>query len=96
MEIQGTNTFLQDCEVSDWITTECSVTRGCGKEISSAASSCRPLVGPPCSPLTMTRECGMDTCPTDCELSYWSDYSDCSAKCGGGIQMRSRQILQEP
>merc|ERR1719386_144990 len=96
MKIQGTNTFLQDCEVSDWTNTECSVTCVGGKETLFRNIIIQSVGGAPCPPLTMERECGMDTCPTDCELSYWSEYSDCSAKCGGGIQMRSRQILQEP
>merc|ERR1719443_630320 len=93
MKIQGTSVFLQDCEVSDWIATECSATCGGGQEQLFRNIIIQSAGGAQCPPLTMVRECGMETCPTDCELSHWSDFSDCSAKCGGGIQMRSRQIL---
>jgi len=96
MKIEGTNNFVQDCEVSDWVSTECTVSCGGGKEELFRNVIIQSVGGATCPPLTMTRECGMDACPTDCEVSYWSEYSDCSAKCGGGIQQRSRQILQEP
>jgi len=96
LKIQGTNNFVQDCEVSDWISTECTVSCGGGKEELFRNIIIQAVGGAACPPLSMTRECGMETCPTDCELSMWSEYSDCSAKCGGGTQMRSRQILQEP
>merc|ERR1719353_1816881 len=32
MKLEGTDIFYQDCEVSDWVETECSVTCGGGKE----------------------------------------------------------------
>merc|ERR1719498_973551 len=96
MKIEGTNTFLQDCEVSDWATSECSVTCGTGTQQLIRTVIVQADGGAACPPLSMEEECNTDVCPTDCELSYWSEYSDCSAKCGGGTQMRSRQILQEP
>merc|ERR1719181_1674584 len=96
LKIQGTNNFVQDCEVSDWMTQECTVSCGGGTEELFRNVIIQSVGGAACPPLSMTRECGMDTCPTDCELSTWSEFSDCSAKCGGGIQQRSRQILQEP
>merc|ERR1719454_1115659 len=32
MKLEGTDIFYQDCEVSDWVVTECSVTCGGGQE----------------------------------------------------------------
>merc|ERR1719316_2102119 len=96
MKLEGTDTFLQDCEVSDWVITECSTTCGGGQEQLFRTIIIQSVGGASCPPLEMTRECSMDTCPTDCELSYWSEFSDCSAKCGGGVQMRSRTVVQEP
>lgn len=34
--------------------------------------------------------------PHDCVLGQWDDWGRCSAKCGGGQQIRIRQILQPP
>lgn len=41
------------------------------------------------------RECNTDvSCPIDCE-GDWGGYADCSASCGGGVQMRAYHITQE-
>jgi len=34
--------------------------------------------------------------PVDCLLSSWTEWSQCSASCGGGEQVRSRELLREP
>lgn len=33
--------------------------------------------------------------PVDCLLSEWSEWSDCSVVCGGGVQTRTRSVLRE-
>jgi hypothetical protein len=40
--------------------------------------------------------CKTSACPTDCELSEWADWSDCSTTCGEGDKERSRQIVVAP
>ena len=41
---------------------------------------------------------GTGTCPSrkDCEVSVWSDFSDCTAPCNGGNHSRTRVVTQEP
>jgi len=42
-----------------------------------------------------TRGCNKSPCePTDCKVSEWADWSDCSSSCGPGQVRRSREIVQ--
>lgn len=34
--------------------------------------------------------------PVDCTASEWHEWNKCSASCGGGVQSRSRKIIQQP
>nr|XP_055040560.1 thrombospondin type-1 domain-containing protein 7B isoform X1 [Misgurnus anguillicaudatus]XP_055040561.1 thrombospondin type-1 domain-containing protein 7B isoform X1 [Misgurnus anguillicaudatus]XP_055040562.1 thrombospondin type-1 domain-containing protein 7B isoform X1 [Misgurnus anguillicaudatus]XP_055040563.1 thrombospondin type-1 domain-containing protein 7B isoform X1 [Misgurnus anguillicaudatus] len=35
-------------------------------------------------------------CSTDCRLSEWSNWSTCSASCGGGVKVRSQWLREKP
>lgn len=52
--------------------------------------------GSPCPPLSVTYECNRKYCPVGCEVSEWDPWGECSAVCGGGIRVRSRNITRRP
>jgi hypothetical protein len=87
-----------DCVLSEWGDwSPCSTTCGAGTQTRS-----RTVVQPPangglaCGALVETRACSSPPCPVDCVMSEWGPWGACSASCGGGVQSRSRLILQPP
>ena len=84
-----------DCKVSEWSNwTECDKTCGEGtqkrnrKVVEDAKDG-----GKECPLLVETQPCNMNMCPTDCEVSEWSQWSACDKPCGEGKQQRTRTIL---
>jgi len=84
------------CAVNQW--SEWSICdKACGggsakrtRTIASEAAN----GGAACPELEETRACNTEGCPepVDCEVSEWSEYTDCDKECGGGLQTRNRQI----
>jgi len=93
----GHSAFFQDCEVSKWDPEECS--KVCALEPKEGGVQkltrnvlTHPNGGAKCLPLAAERSCNNHPCPVDCRLAAWSGWSKCSAKCGGGVSQRLREV----
>jgi len=95
-KMEGQNTFITDCEVTDWLLEDCSVSCGGGTMTKTRKVVVHPIgKGMRCPPLQEEVSCNMAPCPVDCVLSDWSGWSSCSAECGGGVKERNRNVEVE-
>merc|ERR1719356_490724 len=85
-----------DCEVSEWVSSGCSVSCGKGTETQTRIIKELPQGGIKCPPLNAVLPCNTHACPIDCEEATWSPWSSCSAQCDGGIKLRTRTVLTHP
>merc|ERR1719498_871488 len=92
MKGDGHSGFFQDCEVSKWDPEECSKKCAGGTQKLTRNVLTHPNCGTKCLPLAAIRSCNNSPCPVNCRLSTWSGWSKCSAKCGGGVQQRLREV----
>merc|ERR1719346_938653 len=67
-KLEGLKVFITDCEVSDWVDDECSVSCGGGKQDRHRTIIIHPINGSQCPPLKMERECNVIGCPVDCKV----------------------------
>ena len=84
-----------DCAVSEWSNWgECSASCGGGSQTQT-----RTVVTPSenggteCPVLTQNQSCNTQPCNTDCVVSEWSNWGECSASCDGGSQTQTRTVL---
>mmetsp|Transcript_92515 Transcript_92515/g.267097 ORF Transcript_92515/g.267097 Transcript_92515/m.267097 type:complete len:908 (+) Transcript_92515:2-2725(+) len=85
-----------NCKMSEWSTWS-SCTRACDGGIRQRTRNVLTEPrhgGDACDAATETQPCHSEACSQDCELDRWSDWSRCSAECGGGLQMRTRAVLK--
>ncbi|KAL8453703.1 hypothetical protein Emag_001748 [Eimeria magna] len=90
-----------DCHVTAWGEwTSCTVTCGGGQQqrqrsvvrhASNGGKECPTLLElQPCG----TYPCPFGPCATDCVLGSWSEWTECSALCGGGTRQRFRGVTE--
>eukprot|EP00930_Biecheleria_cincta_P002679 TRINITY_DN103677_c0_g1_i1.p1 TRINITY_DN103677_c0_g1~~TRINITY_DN103677_c0_g1_i1.p1 ORF type:complete len:1181 (-),score=158.84 TRINITY_DN103677_c0_g1_i1:85-3627(-) len=95
-ELCGQSACPVDCEWSHWTTwRECSKT--CGGGITDRYRNHSIVAmngGVACEGSGRdVKHCARDPCPTDCRLSEWSDWGDCSSECGAGEVTRFRSEM---
>jgi len=95
-KMKGQNVFLQDCEVTDWSAEECSTSCGGGIQSLTRTIVTSPVGGAACPPLAARQSCNEDPCPVDCIVEDWTAWSECSAKCGGGVRSKARVVKRAP
>jgi len=90
-----------DCQLSDWSDFgDCSQKCGGTGTHTRSRIVTRPAqfggIDCPAGDLTDEAPCNTQSCPVDCVQTDWTDWTDCSAKCGGGTQQRGRSTTVQP
>jgi len=94
MKGSGHSAFFADCEVSKWEPEECSKKCAGGTQKLKRSVLTHAAGGAKCLPLSAMTSCNNGPCPVNCKISSWSGWSKCSAKCGGGVTQRLRDVKQ--
>lgn len=90
----------RDCVLTNWTEfTNCS--EGCGGGVQFRTRSVLMQAEPGgrnCSQFEKEQEraCNTQHCPIDCVVSEWTDWTNCTAECGGGFQRRNRSVQVYP
>lgn len=90
-KLEGLRVVITDCELSEWVEEECTVSCGGGTQNLFRTVIIHSTNGTECPPMRISRACNTQGCPVDCELTPWEQWGSCSADCGGGVRSRARQ-----
>lgn len=97
-EVQNCSNECVDCQWGSWGTwSSCSVSCG-GSTQHRSRVQLVPQAGRglPCEGSeSASKPCGEISCPVDCKMEDWSDWTECTPYCSG-TQMRSRGVVSEP
>ena len=88
-----------DCAVTLWqawgeCSIECSAAGGLATRLRTVATSAA-RGGASCPALSETRACNVHVCPSNCAVSGWSPWAECSRTCGGGTHTRTRSVISQ-
>uniref|UniRef100_A0A0G4FKC9 VWFA domain-containing protein n=1 Tax=Chromera velia CCMP2878 TaxID=1169474 RepID=A0A0G4FKC9_9ALVE len=85
------------CKVGVWGEwSHCSAECGIGTHYRVRDIEVHPMHGgEACPALQESADCNAGICDEDCELTDWTEYSECTAYCGGGKQYREKHVKKE-
>ncbi|CAJ1456821.1 unnamed protein product [Effrenium voratum] len=83
-----------DCKWKDWSDWgECSASCGDAKRYQRRTSESAQFGGRSCSGAhEHSEDCETNICPVDCQWNDWKDWGGCSKSCGGGKELRTREM----
>jgi len=96
LRAEGGEVKITDCEVSEWTDGECSKDCEGGTQERTRSILAHRENGTHCPPMVQKQDCNLQHCPVDCEVGVWSEWTACTAGCGGGVRSRIRQKKVPP